>query len=133
METVSVESLCNVLARNRLVSPEEVRTLRQRWLQQAEPASADAEKFCKWLAGNRYVTDFQAGLLYKGSAERIFLGEYKLLDRIGIGRMAGVYKAVHRLGQTVAIRVLPPFYVPAPWAGASRSTYTVPFWLLTNR
>src|SRR5262249_20791579 len=37
-----------------------------------------------------------------------FLGEYKILDRIGRGRMAGVYKAVHQLGQVVAIKVLPP-------------------------
>src|SRR5262249_28533234 len=36
------------------------------------------------------------------------LGEYKVLERIGKGRMAGVYKAQHRLGQTVAIKVLPP-------------------------
>src|SRR3990167_4283723 len=33
---------------------------------------------------------------------------YKLLDSIGQGRMAGVYKAVHRLGQVVAVKVLPP-------------------------
>src|SRR5262249_54346199 len=32
----------------------------------------------------------------------------KVLDRLGRGRMAGVYKAVHRLGQLVAIKVLPP-------------------------
>ena len=31
-----------------------------------------------------------------------------MLDRLGQGRMAGVYKAVHRLGQIVAIKVLPP-------------------------
>ena len=44
----------------------------------------------------------------RGHVDRFFLDEYKLLDRIGVGRMAGVYKAVHRLGQTVAVKVLPP-------------------------
>lgn len=33
--TVSVESICNDLARHRLVSPLDVRALRQRWLQEA--------------------------------------------------------------------------------------------------
>src|SRR5206468_1799478 len=37
-----------------------------------------------------------------------FLGHYKILDRIGKGRMAVVFKAVHRLGQVVAVKVLPP-------------------------
>jgi serine/threonine protein kinase len=47
-------------------------------------------------------------MLLRGHADRFFLNEYKLLDRIGVGRMTGVYKAVHRLGQTVAIKILPP-------------------------
>ena len=41
-------------------------------------------------------------------------GEYKLLQRIGSGRMAGVYKAVHPLGQTVAIKVLPDAFAQDP-------------------
>src|SRR5206468_2519439 len=36
------------------------------------------------------------------------LNQYKLIDRLGQGRMAGVYQAVHELGQTVAIKILPP-------------------------
>jgi serine/threonine protein kinase len=108
METTSVESLCNLLARSKLVAPEDVRTLRQRWLREAGAAAADGTKFCKWLVGTRYVTDYQAGMLLRGHADRFFLNEYKLLERIGVGRMAGVYKAVHRLSQTVAIKVLPP-------------------------
>jgi serine/threonine protein kinase len=108
METVTVESLCNLLSRSRLIPPEEVRTLRQRWLREAGETSSDAAKFCKWLVGTRYLTDYQAGLLSRGHVDRFFLNDYKLLERIGVGRMAGVYKAVHRLGQVVAIKVLPP-------------------------
>jgi hypothetical protein len=36
------------------------------------------------------------------------------LDRIGTGRMAGVYKAVHASGQMVAIKVLPPGQAKKP-------------------
>jgi serine/threonine protein kinase len=97
-----------MLARGKLLPPEEIRSLRQRWLREAGDKAADANKFCSWLVGNRYLTTYQAGMLQRGHGDRFFLNEYKLLDRIGAGRMAGVYKAVHRLGQTVAIKVLPP-------------------------
>jgi serine/threonine protein kinase len=108
METVSVESLCNLLSRSKLFVPDEIRTLRQRWLRESGESAADAGKFCNWLVTTRYLTDYQAGLLSRGRVDRFFLNDYKLLERIGVGRMAGVYKAVHRLGQVVAIKVLPP-------------------------
>jgi serine/threonine protein kinase len=108
MELTSVESLCNLLARSRLLPGEEVRALRLRWLKEAGDAAADPRKFGRWLVDKEYVTEYQAGLLLLGKWERHFLNEYKVLDRIGQGRMAGVYKAVHRLGQVVAIKVLPP-------------------------
>ena len=56
----------------------------------------------------KYVTEYQATLLARGHADGFFLNEYKILDRLGKGRMAGVYKAQHHLGQIVAIKVLPP-------------------------
>lgn len=108
METASVERLCNLLSRSKLFVPDEVRTLRQRWLRESGEAAGDADKFCKWLVTANYLTDYQAGMLARGHVDRFFLNEYKLLERIGVGRMAGVFKAVHRLGQVVAIKVLPP-------------------------
>src|SRR5262249_19294738 len=68
----------------------------------------DVGRFAKWMVANNYVTEYQAGLLARGHADHFFLDKYKVLDRIGKGRMAGVYKAVHPLDQTVAIKVLPP-------------------------
>jgi serine/threonine protein kinase len=106
--TVSVESLCNQMARNRLLAADAVRSLRQRWREEARDTADDAGRFSKWLIANGYLTDFQFGMLTRGFADLLWLGEYKLLDRIGQGRMAGVYKAVHQLGQVVAIKVLPP-------------------------
>ncbi len=60
------------------------------------------------MVSNRYLTEYQAQLLARGHADGFFLNEYKVLDRLGKGRMAGVYKAQHQLGQIVAIKVLPP-------------------------
>jgi serine/threonine protein kinase len=103
----SVENLCSALGRSRLLSADEVQALQQRWLR--DPGSPDdLEQFTRWLVAGRYVTEFQAALLVHGHAEHFFLGPYKLLDRIGKGRLAVVYRAVHRLGQVVALKVLPP-------------------------
>ena len=54
------------------------------------------------------LTRYQVNLLCKGHADGFFLQHYKILERLGKGRMAGVYKAVHDLGQVVALKVLPP-------------------------
>src|SRR5262249_33758103 len=57
-----------------------------------------------------------ADALLRGHSDHFFFGQYKLLDRIAKGKMAGVYKAVHRLGQVVAIKVLPPSRAKDPEA-----------------
>jgi Leucine-rich repeat (LRR) protein len=108
MEPTSAETLCNLLSRSRLLSADEVRTLYRRWLNEGGTAGGAAAAFAKWLVAGQHLTDFQAGLLLRGHADRFFLNDYKLLERIGTGRMAGVYRASHRLGQTVAVKVLPP-------------------------
>jgi serine/threonine protein kinase len=104
----SVEHLCNLLARSRLLAAEEIRALRQRWRGAGGAAAADAAAFSQWLVAKEYLTDYQATMLLRGHADHFFLGPYKVLERIGKGRMAGVYKATHTLGQLVAIKVLPP-------------------------
>jgi serine/threonine protein kinase len=104
----SVEGLCNQLARSRLLPPDTVRALRLRWRAEAGAAADDGEKFGKWLVAGRYISDFQLGLLTRGFGDMLFFGDYKLVDRIGQGRMAGIYKAVHPTGQVVALKVLPP-------------------------
>src|SRR5262249_23555681 len=109
MET-SVESLCNLLAKSRLLPSKEVRGVYQRWLREVKDkeAATDPGRFAKWLVANKLVTEYQAGLLLRGHADNFFLNQYKLLAGIGQGRMAGVYQAQHQLGQMVAIKVLPP-------------------------
>src|SRR5262245_55950131 len=104
----SVENVCGLLIRSRLLTPEAVKALYQHWLGEARERAADVGRFTKWLVANQFVTEYQANLVSQGFADDFFLGQYKILDRIGRGRMAGVYKAVHQLGQMVAIKVLPP-------------------------
>jgi serine/threonine protein kinase len=104
---ISVEIMCERLIRSRLLAPDEVKVLEHRWQQESrEPANSG--RFSKWLVSNQYVTEFQVMLLIHGHADHFFLDHYKLLDRIAKGRLGVVYRAVHRLGHIVALKVLPP-------------------------
>src|SRR5262245_6569718 len=55
----TVESLCNQVARNRLLAPDAVRSMRQRWRDEAKAAADDAGRFCKWMIASGYLTAFQ--------------------------------------------------------------------------
>jgi serine/threonine protein kinase len=105
---LSVQNLYGLLLRSRLLPLEDARKMYARWQTEAKEDASDVGKFAKWMVANQFVTEYQATLLARGHADSFFLGPYRVLDRLGRGRMAGVYKAVHTLGQTVAIKVLPP-------------------------
>jgi serine/threonine protein kinase len=96
------------LVRSKLMKVQTVHALRQRWQNDAESTRRSARGFSRWLVAKGYLTSYQVGLIERGYTTGFFLNDYKILDRLGQGRMAGVYRAVHRLGQTVAIKVLPP-------------------------
>jgi serine/threonine protein kinase len=104
----SVDDLCSFLVRSRLLNETEVNKLAESWRNEAKQDAGKLRRFRKWLVANRHVTDYQVGCLFLGHCDHFFLNDYKLLDRIGKGRMAGIFKAEHRLGQVVAIKVLPP-------------------------
>ncbi|HYT87810.1 MAG TPA: serine/threonine-protein kinase [Gemmataceae bacterium] len=104
----TVENVCGLLIRSKLLTPDEVKAMYQRWQSEAKDAVANLPQFVRWLVSRQYVTEYQAALVAKGHADSFFINQYKILERLGRGRMAGVYKAVHHLGQVVAIKVLPP-------------------------
>ena len=108
MPAPTVESLCNTLAKSGLVQPPEVKALYTRWKGEAKDGAASVEKFLKWLVLRQYVTEYQANLLSRGQTDNFFLNQYKVLDRIGAGRMAGIFKGIHPKGAVIAIKVLPP-------------------------
>jgi serine/threonine protein kinase len=105
---LTVQNLYGLLLRSKLLSQEEARSMYARWQDDAGEHATDSARFAAWMVQHRYLTEFQATLLARGHAEGFFLNDYKILDRLGKGRMAGVYRARHRLGQTFAIKVLPP-------------------------
>lgn len=55
----------------------------------------------------RKLTEFQMGAICFGAANRLTLGEYVLLDRLGAGGMGEVYKARHRrMKRVVALKTI---------------------------
>jgi serine/threonine protein kinase len=104
----TVENVCGLLIRSKLLTPDEVRTMYMRWQGDAGAAVTNLAAFTRWLVARQYVTEYQAALVAKGHADSFFINQYKIVDRLGRGRMAGVYKAQHQSGQVVAIKVLPP-------------------------
>ena len=115
MDSPSFDDFSALLGRSRLLPTEDLAALARRWRSEA-PSRSRADDYARWLTAKQYLTDYQAAVLLRGRAGPFFLNEYKLLDRIGVGRMAGVYKAVHRLGQIVAVKVLPPSKAKDPQA-----------------
>jgi serine/threonine-protein kinase len=104
----TVQDVFSLLLRSGLLPGDDARALLARWQSDAKDRVGDPQRFVAWLVSNKHLTDYQGALLIKGFSEGFFLNEYKVLERLGRGRMAGVYKAQHRLGQVVAIKVLPP-------------------------
>jgi serine/threonine protein kinase len=72
----------------------------------------DVRRLKESLVEQNKITRFQAEAVQYGMAERLFLGDYILLERIGMGGMGFVYKAKHRfMSRIVALKVLPEFAV----------------------
>jgi serine/threonine protein kinase len=105
---LTVENVSGLLMRSKLMPPDQVKSLYDRWLVQGGDKVTSAPHFLRWLVAGQHLTEYQAGLVSKGLVDDYFLNQYKILDRLGRGRMAGVYKAIHQLGQVVAVKVLPP-------------------------
>lgn len=105
---LTVQNVYGLLLRSKLMSADEAKAMFARWQHESKDAVGNLPQFASWMAANKYLTEYQAQLLARGHADGFFLNEYKILERLGKGRMAGVYKAQHQLGQIVAIKVLPP-------------------------
>ncbi len=106
--TATVTEYCAALGKSKLLRDDEVPGIRTAWEADTRGADADVESFRKFLVKKQYLTNYQATLIQRGRAEGFHIGGYVILDRIGSGQTAGVYKAVHTSGQVVALKVLPP-------------------------
>ncbi len=102
----TTKEFCSLLVRSKLMSADEVTDAVQKF-QAAGKDAEDLDGFRKHLFATRSLTEYQLALLSRGHSEGFFLDHYKILELIAKGHLAGVYKAAHRSGQVVAIKVLP--------------------------
>jgi serine/threonine protein kinase len=102
-----VKRFCRLLARSRLFSRGDLPRLHRRW-QRTAGARARLQSFIWWLVAHSYLTDYQVRRLRHGHADHFFLDHYKILERVGQGRLARVYRAAQPDGEEVALKVLSP-------------------------
>ncbi len=98
---------CTLLAKSKLLPPEEVESQYRQWKEERPGSDDRVDSLRRFLVARKCLTEYQALLVQRGRADGFFLGEYKILDRIGKGQMGSVYKAIHNFGQLVALKILP--------------------------
>src|SRR6516162_8125500 len=104
--TKSVEEICASIEKYQLMSSKDLATMRARWFRPDRKEVADPEAYRKWLVLNRYLTDFVAKVLSGRKADQLVLNQYRLIDQMISGPMAGAYIAIDPLDRRVAIEVL---------------------------
>ena len=86
LQPLSVETICNTLARSGLLAADAVRDVHGRWLRlQAGTAAADVPAFVQWLVKYKMVTSYQGDVLLRRREGPLTLGSYKIIDRIHRG------------------------------------------------
>lgn len=102
----TVPEYCAAISRSQLVSEAELRGVREKWLAAPNSSDADVDGFRAFLVREKVLTEYQAAVIRRGRSGGFVIGEYVILDRVGSGQTAGVYKAIHKSGQLVALKVL---------------------------
>jgi eukaryotic-like serine/threonine-protein kinase len=89
--TIPNLTFSELLALSRLLSPEDVRGLRERFPEQ----TATAEGLTSLLVEQNLITQWQLQKLLKGKYKGFYLGDYKLQAHLAKGGMSTLYTAVH--------------------------------------
>lgn len=103
--SLSVDQFFERLAASGLSASDEARKLLASLPDQKRPTSG--EELARVLVERNVLTEFQAHTVLDPHGQRLGLGQYVLLDKIGQGGMGSVFKALHRhMRREVALKVL---------------------------
>ena len=102
---VSMDQFFERLAASGLSIADEVRKMRASFSDASRPTSGD--ELARVLVERKVLNEFQAQAVLDPHGQRLGLGQYVILDKIGEGGMGSVFKALHRhLRREVALKVL---------------------------
>src|SRR5207249_1972766 len=87
-------------------------------LPRLETAFPEPRALAGELVKRGWLTPFQVNQLYKPAGQRLRVGVFVLLDRLGAGGMGEVFRARNRLtGQVVALKAIREGHADDPDAG----------------
>jgi len=103
MSVHSLAQFVDSLITNRLLMPDQLNTVTKELLTHAR----DPRALAKELMQRGWLTVYQVNQLFQGNAQELVLGPYRLLDLLGEGGLAQVFRAYH-VGKriTVALKVV---------------------------
>src|SRR5579871_6567406 len=104
----SAAAFVETLRSSNLLEPPQLTALSQNPL----TPEADARPLARQLLNQGLLTPYQVNQLLSGRGAELVLGHYVLMERLGEGGMAQVFKARHqRLDRIVALKIIRPQYV----------------------
>ncbi len=87
----SLSSFVDTLITNRLLSPDQMNTVTKELLSRIR----DARALAKELVQRAWLTVYQVNQIFQGNGKDLVLGHYRLLDLLGEGAVARVFRAWH--------------------------------------
>ena len=88
----------------------------ERWRRQGMVSDDEAgEDLLRWLTDGNFINRFQADALRAGQCGPMMFGPYRVYDRVAIGRLGGIYRAIHEaFQQPVCLKILPSSLQDSP-------------------
>lgn len=112
----SVEELLGLIRKSGILDDEQINTYLER-PKFAVGLPTDVQDFLDVMIRDGLLTNFQAEQFTLGKSRGFVIGQYKLLERVGVGGMGQVFLCQHiGTGKRAAMKVLPPAKADQPSA-----------------
>ena len=104
----SVQNIRQQLIDSQLLAAEDIDVQIERWREDTGTAGDTGEALVDWLVQQQLLTEFQAEAMRAGQTGPFMLGPYRVFERLAVGRLGSIYRAVNEeLYQPVSLKVFP--------------------------